>query len=98
MRIAVPGAVLINAALGELVDTAALYRALSEGRLIGAGLDVLDHRVDIEPLLALDNVVLSPLSGAWTQEACANLAEAVVATIEAFARGAPINLIGDRNG
>lgn len=100
LRVMKPGAVLINTAGGELVDTqpAALYRALSEGRLSGAGLDVLDHRDDIEPLLALDNVVLSPLSGAWTQEACANLAEAVVATIEAFARGAPINLIGDRNG
>ena len=98
LRAMKPGAVLINTAGGELVDTAALCQALSEGRLSGAGLDVLDARDELAPLLTMDNVVLSPLSGAWTREACADLAEAVVVTIEAFARGTPINLVADRNG
>jgi phosphoglycerate dehydrogenase-like enzyme len=88
-----PKAVLINTAGGELVDSAALYRALAAGRLGGAGLDVISPWDGSNPLLALDSVVLSPQSAAWTREACTNLSEAVVATIEAFVRGSPINLV-----
>jgi phosphoglycerate dehydrogenase-like enzyme len=88
-----PGAVLINTAGGGLVDTDALYRALSEGRLAGAGLDVISPWDESNPLLGLKGVVLSPQSAAWTREACAGLAEAVVRTIEAFAQGSPINLV-----
>ena len=84
-----PGAVLINTAGWELVDAGALHRALAEGRLGGAGLDVIDPGDKGAPLIALDNVVLSPQSAAWTLEACGNLAEAVVATVEAFARSEP---------
>jgi phosphoglycerate dehydrogenase-like enzyme len=88
-----PGAVLINTAGGELVNAGALYRALSESRLSGAGLDVIWPSDHSNPLLGLDSVVFSPQSAAWTREACADLSEAVVQTVEAFARGEPINLI-----
>jgi phosphoglycerate dehydrogenase-like enzyme len=56
-----PSAYLVNIARGELVDEAALYRALAAGRIAGAGLDVFATEPLYEsPLFALGNVVLTP--------------------------------------
>ncbi len=65
-----PGAILINAARGGLVEQAALVEALRSGKLSAAGLDTYATE-PIEPdnpLLALDNVVLSPHVAWLTQE------------------------------
>lgn len=64
------GAVLINTARGELVDEDALYAALTDGSLRAAGLDVFaGEPVTVDnPLLSLDNVVVSPHVGWLTGE------------------------------
>ena len=54
---------LINAAERALIDEKALYRALSEGWIAGAGLDVFEEEPAQlgNPLFALDNVVVTPI-------------------------------------
>ena len=64
-------AILINAARGAVVDTDALVKALKEGWIAGAGLDVYEEEPlpKDHPLTELDNVVLTPHIGASTEEA-----------------------------
>lgn len=79
-----PGATLINLARGGIVDDAALARALRDGRIAAAGLDVFEGEPDVHPdLLQLSNVVLTP-----------HIASATLPTRRAMADLAADNLIG----
>jgi D-3-phosphoglycerate dehydrogenase len=71
LRLMKKTAILINTSRGAVVDTAALVKALSEGWIAGAGLDVFEEEPlpKDHPLTKLDNVVLTPHIGASTKEA-----------------------------
>jgi D-3-phosphoglycerate dehydrogenase len=65
-----PNLVLVNAARGGIVDEHALYLALKEGRIAGAGLDVFASEPCTDsPLFEFENVVATPHLGASTDEA-----------------------------
>ncbi len=65
-----PTAYLINAARGGIVDEVALYRALQARTIAGAGLDAFSAEPpEVSPLLTLDNVVVTPHMGGYTEEA-----------------------------
>jgi D-3-phosphoglycerate dehydrogenase len=61
LQAAKPGAFLINVSRGGVVDTQALVQALSEGRLCGAGLDVLEGEPNpLKSVTAREDVILTP--------------------------------------
>jgi phosphoglycerate dehydrogenase-like enzyme len=70
LRLMKPTAFLINASRGAIVDQRALTRALVDGTIQGAGLDVLEQEpiASGDPLLALDNVILTSHSLGNTDE------------------------------
>lgn len=62
-------AFLINCSRGGTVDEKALFKLLKDGKIAGAGIDVFENEPPIDnPLLKLDNVILTPHIGANTKE------------------------------
>ena len=87
-----PDAILVNASRGGTVDEDALYRALTAGRLAGAGLDVLEQEPPAadSPLLGLENVVITPHMAGVTVESNTRAAHFAFANVRRAALGQPI--------
>ena len=70
-----PGALLINTARGAVVDTEAVFQALKDGKLAGAGFDVLDCEPppSNHPLLSAPNTLFTPHIGARSELAQKNM-------------------------
>ena len=83
-----PTSYLINCARGPIVDESALYAALRDGRIAGAGLDVMESAAPPpeHPLFALDNVIVTPhiafLSEQSVRELQIRTAQATVAVLQ----------------
>lgn len=92
-----PSSLLINTARGNLVDEAALIEALKSKRIAGAGFDVLSVEPPREgnPLLELDlpNFILTPHVAWGSRDAMQIMADQLIDNIEAFAAGAPRNVV-----
>ncbi len=93
-----PTAFFINVARGGLVNEADLARALADGTLAGAGLDVVAYepmRAD-NPLRAAPNCIFTPHIAWASLAARRRLMGIVAANVSSFLNGSPINLVNDR--
>jgi glyoxylate reductase len=88
-----PSAVLVNTARGDFVDEGVLAKALSEKRIAGYGTDVLANWTTNNPLLALENITLTPHSGFFTAESLKNMGDIIVSNIESYIAGTPQNVV-----
>jgi len=91
-----PTAYLVNTSRGPVVDQKALYAALVEGRIAGAGLDVFDPEppAAAEPILRLDNVLVAPHALGWTDQMFATMGDINRAAIaEVKAGRVPANVV-----
>ena len=82
-----PTAVVVNTSRGPVVDEKALVRALKDGRISAAGLDVFEREPEIQPeLLEMDNVVLAPHIASASHETrlkmCTMAAENLLAALK----------------
>jgi glyoxylate reductase len=88
LRLLKPSAVIVNTSRGEVIDENALTRMLRANELAGAGLDVYEHGIDINPRLReMENVVLLPHMGSATLEGRVEMGEKVIINIKTFADG-----------
>lgn len=90
-----PEAMIINTGRGPLVDEPALAKALNEGRIAGAGLDVLSvepAKAD-NPLLTAKNCLITPHVAWASRESRARLIDITAANLQAFLAGKPVNVV-----
>ena len=83
-----PSAVLVNMARGGLVELEALTAALRQGQLAGAALDVLEQEppgAELEPLLTVPNLLLSPHMGWASRQARQRLVQTLAGHLERYA-------------
>jgi phosphoglycerate dehydrogenase-like enzyme len=91
-------AYLINVARGPIVDQQALTSALQDGTIAGAALDVFEEEPvdDSDPLLGLDNVIVSPHALSWTDECFRMMGESAFRGILAVSQGAAPDYVVNR--
>ncbi len=83
-----PDSFIVNTSRGEVIDEAALARAIEAGQIAGAGLDVFEREPSVNPKLKdLPNVVLLPHMGSATVEGRVEMGEKVIINIKTFADG-----------
>lgn len=83
-----PSAVFVNTTRGPVVDEAALARALREGWIFSAGIDVFEREPEVHPeLLACENAVLIPHLGSATRATRAKMAEMAAENLIALLQG-----------
>lgn len=90
-----PSAILINTARGGLVDSAALAKALEDGRLYAAGIDVMEQeppRAD-DPLLTAPHCYITPHYAWQGEKARRELLRISAANLAAYIAGTPINVV-----
>jgi lactate dehydrogenase-like 2-hydroxyacid dehydrogenase len=86
-----PTGFVVNVARGSVLDTNALVAALKDGRVAGAGLDVVDGEPEVPAaLLEAPNVVISPHIGARSPEASDMMFDLVVENLQAHFAGKPL--------
>jgi lactate dehydrogenase-like 2-hydroxyacid dehydrogenase len=82
---------VVNIARGSVIDEPAMVKALQDGSLGGAGLDVFADEPRVpEALLALENVVLLPHVGSATHSTRAAMGQLVVDNLKAHFAGKPL--------
>ncbi|MCB1449288.1 MAG: D-glycerate dehydrogenase [Nitratireductor sp.] len=86
-----PNALLVNTARGQVIDEDALVKALSEGKLAGAGLDVFEHEPAVRPefidLARSGKIVILPHMGSATIEGRMEMGERVIINIRTLMDG-----------
>ena len=90
-----PTAILINTGRGPLVDETALAQALNEGRIMAAGVDVLEEEPPRKgsPLIGAQNCFITPHIAWATKAARERLMNIAVANVKAFLNGTPQNVV-----
>jgi len=89
------GAILVNTSRGPVINEKDLRDALVSGKLFGAGVDVLSTEPPSRdnPLLGLDNCIITPHIAWASQTARARLIEETVKNVQAYINGTPRNVV-----
>ena len=91
-----PGSYLINTARGPVVDAQALCRALNDGTIAGAAIDVFDQEPPLDPedpLLQAPNLIVTPHIGFYTEESMDQRAKIVFDNLSQWLQGNWVNQV-----
>jgi D-3-phosphoglycerate dehydrogenase len=93
------GAIVINTARGGVIDEPSLLHALRGGKIAGAGLDVFAQEPlpAGHPLLAMENVVMTPVSAWNTVDASARMINQSIENVVRFLAGSPVNIVNPKS-